>query len=94
MRILDAIQRRALRLVDTDKHQQPAYVTSLEHRRDVSALVVFQKAQVQGILHHGRLRLFPRPIQRCTRTAIPSDRQGASLEAQFLRTTGGTLSSP
>ena len=29
MKRLDAVQRRALRLVDTDEHQQPAHVTSL-----------------------------------------------------------------
>ena len=54
---LDAVQRRALRLVDGEEHQQPAHVTSFEHMRDVSALVVFHKAQVQEVPHLSRLRL-------------------------------------
>ncbi|KAG0718967.1 putative RNA-directed DNA polymerase from transposon X-element [Chionoecetes opilio] len=53
-RRLDSIQRRALRLVDAaDPPDPPAQFKpvspfdSLEHRRDVAALVVFHKAQVQ-----------------------------------------------
>ena len=71
---LDAVQRRALRLVDGEEHQQPAHVTSLEQQRDVSALVVFHKAQVQEVPHLGRLRLTPRPAQRCTRAALTTDK--------------------
>ena len=64
MQRLDAVQRRTLRLVDSEEHQQPAYVTSLEHRRDVSALVVFHKAQV----HPAETYSLPRPEvdQICT----------------------------
>ncbi|KAG0730557.1 hypothetical protein GWK47_028003 [Chionoecetes opilio] len=57
-RRLDSIQRRALRLVDaadpTDPPDTPAQfepvspLDSLEHRRDVAALVVFHKAQGAG----------------------------------------------
>ena len=56
---LDVVQRRAIQLVDCEKHQQPAHVTSLEHRHEVSALVVFHKAQVQEVPHLSRLRLSP-----------------------------------
>ena len=71
---LDAVQRRALRLVTTDEDQlQPASVTSLEHRRDVSALVVFHKTQVQRVSHLHPLRLRPRTVQRCTRNAASTD---------------------
>ncbi|KAK8384258.1 hypothetical protein O3P69_009189 [Scylla paramamosain] len=49
MQRLDAVQRRALRLVATEDDQQPSSpVTFLEHLRDVSALVVCHKAQTDG----------------------------------------------
>ncbi|KAG0713482.1 hypothetical protein GWK47_016153 [Chionoecetes opilio] len=54
-RRLDSIQRRALRLVDAADPPDPPTqfepvipLDSLEHRRDVAALVVFHKEQVQG----------------------------------------------
>ena len=59
---LDEVQGRVLKLVETDKHQQPAPVTSLEHRSDVSVLVVCNKTQVQGIPNLDRLRLPPRLV--------------------------------
>ena len=52
---LDKIQHRALRLVQ-DRLPTPC-IHSLEHRRDVGALVVFHKAQVQSIPHLDPLRL-------------------------------------
>ena len=74
MQRLDAVQRRALRLVATDEdQQQPATVTSLEHRRDVSALVVCHKTQVQGISHLDPLKLLPHTVQRCTRGVANND---------------------
>ncbi|XP_063854385.1 uncharacterized protein LOC135096635 [Scylla paramamosain] len=74
MQRLDAVQRRALRLVATDEDQQhPPPVTSLEHRRDVSALVVCHKTQVQRVPHLDPLRLLPHTVQRCTRAAASSD---------------------
>ncbi|KAG0707639.1 hypothetical protein GWK47_024156 [Chionoecetes opilio] len=52
-RRLDSIQRRALRLVDVADPQDPPVqpepvspLDSLEHRRDVAALMVFHKAQI------------------------------------------------
>ena len=47
--------------------------SNTEHRRDVSALVVFHKAQVLEILHLGLLRFTPCPAKRCTRAALTSD---------------------
>ena len=74
MQRLDAVQRRALRLVATDEDQQrPAPVTSLEHRRDVSALVVCHKTQVQRVSHLNSLRLLPHTVRRCTRAVANSD---------------------
>ena len=75
MQRLDAVQRRALRLVATEEEQQqhPAPVTSLEHRRDVSALVVCHKSQVQRVSHLDPLRLLPHTVQRCTRAVASSD---------------------
>ena len=72
---LDAMQRRALQLVDSEEHQQPAHVTSLEHRRDVVlvVLVVFHKVQLQEVPHLNRLRHTPRPVSRWTRSALRSD---------------------
>ncbi|KAG0715058.1 PDF receptor [Chionoecetes opilio] len=78
-RRLDSIQRRALRLVDTaDPPDPPAQfepvspLDSLEHRRDVAALVVFHKAQVQGVPHLAGLRQSPRVATRSTRTVLTS----------------------
>ncbi|XP_050733849.1 uncharacterized protein LOC127007175 [Eriocheir sinensis] len=48
---------------------------TLEHRRDVAALVVFHKAQVQGVPHLARLRLPPREAVRDTRTVLSSHEQ-------------------
>ncbi|XP_063888878.1 uncharacterized protein LOC135115794 [Scylla paramamosain] len=62
LRKLDGIQRRALRLVEAagaPAHPE-APVNTLEHRKDVAALVVFQKAQVQGVPHLAGLRLSTR----------------------------------
>ena len=74
MRRLDAVQRRALRLVENGAEQHlSAGVTSLEHRRDVSALVVCHKTQVQEVPHLARLRLPRRTVRRETRAAHASD---------------------
>ncbi|KAG0718278.1 hypothetical protein GWK47_052737 [Chionoecetes opilio] len=71
---LDAVQRRALRLVGIDEDQQSsAGVTSLEHRWDVSALVVCHKVQVQEVPHLSLLRLPPRAVQRWSRTTPLND---------------------
>ena len=63
---LDSIQRRAMRLVDAaDPVAQPepaSPLDSLEHRRDVAALVVFHKAQVQKVPHLAGLRQSSRVI--------------------------------
>ncbi|MPC51428.1 putative protein in type-1 retrotransposable element R1DM [Portunus trituberculatus] len=65
MQRLDDVQRQTLRLVTTEEEEQhPAPLTSLEHRRDVSALVVS---------HLIPLRLQPHTAQRCTRDAARSD---------------------
>ncbi|KAG0730009.1 hypothetical protein GWK47_029177 [Chionoecetes opilio] len=73
---LDSIQRRALRLVDAaDPPAQPEPVSpldSLEHRRDMAALVVFHKAQVQGVPHLAGLRQSPGIATRSTRTVLTS----------------------
>ncbi|KAG0726550.1 hypothetical protein GWK47_000415 [Chionoecetes opilio] len=75
-RRLNSIQRRALRLVDAaDPPAQPEPVrplNSLEHRRDVAALVVFHKVQVQGVPHMAGLRQPPRIATRSTRTVLTS----------------------
>ena len=74
---LDSIQRRALRIVDAaDPPAQPERarpIDSLEHRRDVAALVVFHKAQVQEVPHLAGLRQPPRVATRSTRTVLNSD---------------------
>ncbi|KAG0710836.1 putative RNA-directed DNA polymerase from transposon X-element [Chionoecetes opilio] len=74
-RRLDSIQRLALRLVDAaDPPDPPAQfklvspLDSLEHRRDVAALVVFP--QVQGVPHLAGLRQPPRVATRSTRTVL------------------------
>ncbi|KAG0723422.1 Transposon TX1 uncharacterized protein [Chionoecetes opilio] len=98
-RRLDSIQRRALRVVEAaDPPAQPEPVSpldSLEHRRDVAALVVFHKAQVQGVPHLAGLRQPPRVATRSTRTvltngdAVEVPRSNAS---QHQRTFAGRVS--
>ncbi len=93
----DGIQRRALRLVEAagaPAHPE-APVDTLEHRRDVAALVVFHKAQVQGVPHLAGLRLPTRVTSRDTRTVLSS---GDSVEvprsrsSQHQRTFWGRVS--
>ena len=69
---LDAVERRAMRLIEGRDHP-PTPLDSLEHRRDVASLVVFHKAQVQEVSHLDRLRVQPRVVNRNTRTVLSSD---------------------
>ena len=72
---LDSIQRRALRLVDAvpTPHQEPECpLDTLEHRRDVAAIVVFHKCQIQRVPHLAGLRQPPRVTTRSTRTVLNS----------------------
>ncbi|KAG0710273.1 hypothetical protein GWK47_002537 [Chionoecetes opilio] len=75
-RRLDSIQRQALRLVDaadTPVQPEPASpLDSLEHRRDVAELVVFHKAQVQGVPHMAGLRQLLKVFERSTLTVFTS----------------------
>ncbi|KAG0718324.1 hypothetical protein GWK47_052611 [Chionoecetes opilio] len=75
-RRLDSIQRQALRPVDAADHpSQPKSASPLaswKHRRDVAALVVFHKAQVQGVPHLSVLRQPPRVATWITRTVLSS----------------------
>ena len=63
---LDCIQRRALRLVDAA--ESASQLDSLEHRRDVAALLLFHKAQVQEVL--AGLRWPPRITTQSTKTVL------------------------
>ena len=87
LRKLDKIQRRAMHLLrDTTS---PPHLDSLEHRRDVGALTVFHKAQVQLIPHLASLILPQRPVQRSTRTVLSSQlvvEVPRSRASQHLRT--------
>ena len=67
---LDKIQRRALRLIQEDFPDLS--LDTLEHRRDVGALTVFHKAQVQRMPHLTSLRLPTRPVHWSTRTVQSS----------------------
>ena len=69
---LNAVERRAMRLVEGSEHAQSP-LDSLEHRRDVATLVVLHKAQVQGVPHLDKLRIQPRVTNRSTRTVLSSD---------------------
>ncbi len=77
LRRLDKVERRVLRLVENNNLQPPLLDTTpldpLEHRRDVAALTVLHKAQVQGVPHLAGLRLPPRAFTRSTRTVLSSD---------------------
>ena len=72
-RRLDAVQRRALRLLGDDE-EIAGSVTSLEHRRDVAALTVCHKTQVLHTPHLTRLYLPPHHAQRATRQAAAGRR--------------------
>ncbi|XP_069980520.1 uncharacterized protein [Penaeus vannamei] len=63
---LDKIEKRALRLIQ--EASNPCHIDSLEHRRDVRALTVLHKAQVQQVPHLSSLRLPPHGRERSTRT--------------------------
>ncbi len=70
----DGIQRRAMRqaeAVGAPAHPE-APVDTLEQRRGVAALVVFHKAQEQGLPHLAGLWLPPRGTSRDTRTVLSS----------------------
>ena len=88
---LDAVQRRALRLLGED-HDDAASITSLEHRRDVATLTVCQKAQVLHTPHLTSLSLPPHPPGRMTRQAAGCDLQvqvPLSRSSQHQRTFSG-----
>ncbi|KAG0713684.1 hypothetical protein GWK47_015641 [Chionoecetes opilio] len=93
------IQRRTLRLVDAaDPPAQPkpaSPLDSLEHRRDVAALLVFHKAQVQGVPYLAGLRQPPRVAARSTRTVLTSGdavKVPRSRASQHQRTFVGRIS--
>ncbi|XP_042856530.1 uncharacterized protein LOC122243115 [Penaeus japonicus] len=67
---LDKIEKRALGLIQDATN--PSYIDSLEHRRDVGALTVLHKAQVQQMPHLLSLRLPPIVRERSTRTVQSS----------------------
>ena len=73
-RRLDAVQRRALRLLG-EEAEIPASMTSLEHRRDVSALAVCHKAQVLRTPHLTQLCLPLQPALRTTRQALAGNQR-------------------
>ncbi len=77
IRKLDKVERRVMRLVEGNHLQPPsqdlAPLDSLEYRRDVGALVVLHKAQVQEVPHLTRLRLSMRVARRDTRTVSTTD---------------------
>ncbi|KAG0721805.1 putative RNA-directed DNA polymerase from transposon X-element [Chionoecetes opilio] len=101
-RRLHSIQRRALQLVDAaDPPDPPAQfepvspLDSLEHRMDVAALVVFLKAQVQGVPHLAGIRQLPRITTRSTRTVLTSGdavEMPRSRASQHQRTFVGRVS--
>nr|XP_027238108.1 uncharacterized protein LOC113829201 [Penaeus vannamei] len=72
--LLDKVQRRAYHLIDSVRQDtQPALHTTLQHRRDVAALTVMHKIQVQRVPHPQGLRLPRRRSLRPTRTVISSE---------------------
>ena len=55
-------------------HREPeCTLDTLEHLRDVAAIVMFHKAQVQKVQHLAGLRQAPRVSTRSTRTVLNSD---------------------
>jgi len=62
-----------LDLLDKVQDTQPALYTTLQHRRDVAALIVMHKIQVQRVPHLQGLRLPRHRSLRPTRTVISSE---------------------
>ena len=73
-RRLDAVQRRALRLLG-EEAEIPSSITSLKHRRDVSALTVCHKTQVLRTPHLTQLCLPLHPAHRTTRQAAAGNQR-------------------
>ena len=64
----------AMLLVGSEEDQQQATsVTLLEHDWDVLVLVVYHKAQVQGVFYLTPLRLLPHISHRCTKAVASSN---------------------
>ena len=86
LQMLDRVQQRANRLIESKKtHQEPPLnFQSLQHRRNVSGLCVFYKAQIQKAAHLSELQV-PRALRGIhgTRGAVRSDYE---LEVPFART--------
>ncbi|MPC83778.1 hypothetical protein E2C01_078493 [Portunus trituberculatus] len=97
-RRLDSIQRRALLLVDGAFPPHPEHecpLNTLEQRRDVAAIVVFHKAQMQKMPHLAGLRHPLRVSTRSTRTVV-SDGDAVEVQqsqgCQHQRTFAGRVS--
>ena len=79
LRRLDKVERRVQRLIESSSCPPPLQdvpaLDTLEHRRDVAALVVLHKTQVQEVQHLAGLRLPPRKDVRDTRTVFSSHQQ-------------------
>jgi len=72
--LLDKVQRRAYHLIDSVcQDMQLTLYTTLQHQRDVAALTVMHKIQVQRVPHPQGLRLPRRRSLRPTRTVISSE---------------------
>ncbi|KAK3889544.1 hypothetical protein Pcinc_006453 [Petrolisthes cinctipes] len=76
---LDKVERRVQRLIKNNSCPPPSQdipaLDTLEHRRDVAALGVLHKAQVQEVQHLAGLRLPPREAVRDTRTVFSIQEQ-------------------
>ena len=88
IRRIDAVQRRALRLLG-EEAEIPAGMTSLEHRRDVSALTVCHMTLVLHTPHPTYLYLPPQPTHKTMRQALAGNQRVAlplSYTSQHQRT--------
>ena len=75
--LMDKVQRRATRLITStcQRGETSGTLDSLDHRRNVAALTVLHKAQVQHVPHLESLRLPWRQSSRSTRSVLSSDCQ-------------------
>ena len=85
LRLLDKIQERVLRLVNSKRlAAEPTAFQSLQHRRAVSGLCVVYKVQVKRYPHIAGLRLPPAPSATYHTRQAP--RTGFEVEVPFART--------
>lgn len=81
---LDAVQRRAERIITEEQPEQPSTLQSLQHRRDVAGLTVLYKIQQRTTVH---LQQLHQPLQQVAVQTRGATRTPSSLITPRSHTT-------